>query len=96
MITERIVAGIAARGSDDISILPIRSSKSKVKKFYDSIEYAHKKGSRIVNVSLGSEAQSAFKPLSDAIHDHPDMLFVVAAGNTGNNLDDSPYYPSGV
>ena len=86
------VAGIATKGSDDIAILPIRYPKAEREKFYDAITFAHEQGSRIVNISLGNERE--WHSLNRAISDHPDMLFVVAAGNDELNLDEEPVYPA--
>ena len=88
------VAGIASQGTSDISILPLRHPGSEKARYYDSIELAYKRGSRIVNISLGSDDKDYWRSLSKAIEDHPDMLFVVSAGNAGDNLDNSPHYPA--
>ena len=88
------VAGIASWGSDDIAILPIRYPPQKPKRFYDAIELAHKRGSRIVNISLSNDSRKHFESLEKAIQDHPDMLFVVSSGNHGQNLGERPTYPA--
>lgn len=46
---------------------------------------------RIVNASLGSSVFSRI--ISDAVSGAPDTLFVVAAGNDGQNGDVQPHYP---
>ena len=88
-----IMAGIISRDSDDIAILPVRLFKES-KKYYDAIQYAFRRGSKIVNCSFGSDYKSEYKALSSAIKDHPDMLFVVAAGNESRNIDVEPAYPA--
>ena len=92
------VAGIASQESDDISLLPIRYPNrypaSERKQFYDAIELAYKRGSRIVNISLGTKEKKEWEPLSQAMHDHPDMLFITSAGNEGELLNISPHYPA--
>ena len=88
------VAGIAAQGADDIAILPVRHPGADKERFYEAIQYAHARGSRIVNISLGSDDKEYWENLSRAIEDHPDMLFVVSAGNDGRNIDILPRYPS--
>ena len=91
------VAGIATRGSDDIAILPIRYPRRKKENFfYDAIAFAHEQGSRIVNISLGNKEARWWHSLNRAIRNHPDMLFVVGAGNDGLNLDEEPFYPAGL
>lgn len=46
---------------------------------------------RVVNASLGGEGDPAV--LIDAIDNHPNTLFVVAAGNNGRDNDVTPTYP---
>ena len=87
------VAGAASKGSDDIAILPIKVSLFHLES-YEAMEMAHKKGSRIVNISLADSFKYQWKGLSDAIADHPDMLFIPAAGNDEENLDEEPFYPA--
>ena len=57
----------------------------------DAFTYAADKGARVVNASLGGSGDS--QAISDAIGTHPNTLFVVAAGNDGQNNDTTPTYP---
>ena len=81
------VAGIATQGSDDLAILPVRRPVKNAKKDYDAIEFAHQKGSRIVNISVTFDKKKQYRYLDKAIQNHPDMLFVVAAGNRPVDID---------
>jgi len=98
------VAGIAAgRGGDGFGtagiawgarIMPLRVLDS-----YDAgssvdiaqaFAYAARMGARVVNASiLGARSQA----VADVISAHPETLFVVAAGNTGANVETTPTYP---
>jgi subtilisin family serine protease len=55
--------------------------------------YAARAGAKVVNLSLGSSTSSRAE--SDAIAAHPEMLFVAAAGNGGDDGigDDNDLYP---
>jgi thermitase len=55
--------------------------------------YAAQAGAKVVNLSLGSSTSSRAE--SDAIAAHPDMLFVAAAGNGGDDGigDDNDLFP---
>jgi len=53
--------------------------------------YAARNGARIVNASLGGSSYS--KSEYDAIRAAKDVLFVVAAGNSGTDNDTNPSYP---
>jgi subtilisin family serine protease len=60
----------------------------------EGIEYAVKKGLKIINCSFGSSSKSS--SLHDAVdyaQDHGALL-VVAAGNDGEDIDSSPTYPA--
>ena len=62
----------------------------------DGFDYAGDQGVPIVNASLGSPGFS--QAISDAISSHPHTLYVVAAGNGGNDHlgddnDTTPTYP---
>ncbi len=88
------VAGVVSKGSDYIEILPIRISFAEA---YDAVVLAYGRGSRIINISMGSSIPFLYKiieNLSYAVRAFPNMLFVVAAGNSGNNLDETPVYPA--
>src|SRR4051794_7717144 len=98
------VAGIAAgRGGDGSGtagiawgarIMPLRVLDS-----YDAgssvdiaqaFAYAARMGARVVNASiLGADAQV----IGDVVREHPETLFVTAAGNSHTDLDASPTYP---
>ena len=49
---------------------------------------------RVVNVSLGGPGRG--EAYADAIRQNPSSLFVVAAGNDGNDNDETPQYPCNV
>jgi subtilisin family serine protease len=90
------VAGIAP----DAKIVPLRVLAANGSGFtsdvVDAFDYAGDQGIRIVNASLGSEDFSSTERA--AIAAHPQTLYVVAAGNggdddVGDNVDATPTYP---
>ena len=104
------VAGIiAARGNNDLGMAGIawRAQLIPVKAIDDqgdgteqhiaaAITYAAQRGARIANASFGGPNQSNL--ITSAIAQAPDTLFVVAAGNGGNDSvgddnDDDPIFP---
>ena len=56
-----------------------------------AFDWAGDRGVRIVNASLGSDGITTAERL--AIREHPGTLYVVAAGNDGENVDATPHYP---
>ena len=102
------VSGIVAgRGNNDVGVSgTCWSSKLLAVKFMNSrgkgstsdaiegIEYAVKRGFKIINCSFGSSSKSS--SLHDAVdfaQDH-NALLVVAAGNDSENIDKHPLYPA--
>ncbi|MCK9486792.1 MAG: S8 family serine peptidase [Dehalococcoidia bacterium] len=54
----------------------------------EAIDYAAANGARIVNISIVSAVPDwSNLPVDEAIARHPDVLFVVSAGNQGNSVD---------
>jgi subtilisin family serine protease len=105
------VAGtIAARGDNGIglagvawkaAIMPVRalnaSGSGTDADITDAFTYAADNGAKVVNASLG-RGGGASQAMSDAITNHPNTLFVVAAGNggpdgVGDDNDSAPFYP---
>jgi thermitase len=56
-----------------------------------AFDWAGDRGVRVVNASLGSEGITTAE--RQAIRDHPETLYVVAAGNDHDNVDSRPHYP---
>jgi thermitase len=56
-----------------------------------AFDWAGDRGVRIVNASLGADGITTLERL--AIREHPGTLYVVAAGNDGDNVDVTPHYP---
>jgi subtilisin family serine protease len=95
---------LAARGNDGVgiagttwkaSVIPVRALDNDAGAICDelasALAYAVKVGARIVNFSGGGVLEC--KPEEDAIAAAPNVLFVVAAGNQGVDVDKSPVYP---
>lgn len=60
----------------------------------EGIEYAVKRGAKVINASFGTTSKSS--ALQDAVDyaQEKGVLIVVAAGNDGKNIDKSPVYPA--
>jgi subtilisin family serine protease len=99
-----VASVIAARGNDGIGVagmawyaglIPVRAmsptGEGDAVDVAAALTYAAARGARVVNVSLGSFTPS--QVVQEAIAAAPNTLFVVAAGNDGVNLDETPTYP---
>ena len=102
------VAGIVAGRANDAlgvsgicwsaKVMPVKFMNAKGKgstsDAISAIQYAVKKGFKIVNGSFGSSSKSsALHDVVDYAQDHK-VLLVFAAGNNGQNIDKHPEYPA--
>lgn len=88
------IAGIASNIDVEIMALKIHggpNGKGSIADAILAIKYATAMGADVVNLSWGSSVYS--KSLEQTIAQSP-MLFVTAAGNTGDNNDTTPMYPA--
>lgn len=88
------VFGVA--GGIDVKLMPLKihggkKNSGSVSDAIKAIKYAQSKGADICNLSWGTPLYS--EVLESVMRDS-DMLFVVAAGNSGNNNNSSPLYPA--
>jgi subtilisin family serine protease len=76
-------------------ILPLRvldeNGTGNTSDVSEALDFAGDQGVRIVNASLGADDPSPTEQA--AIADHPNTLYVVAAGNDGGDVDTHPVYP---
>jgi hypothetical protein len=85
------VADIASRNLETL-ILPVRTNNQPILNG-SAVEYLAKRDVRIVNISQGTSKKSDWLPLKKAIQNHPEMLFIVSAGNDSLDIDKEPVYP---
>ncbi len=86
-----------------LNIFPDRGSAT-LDKIIDAIKYAADNGAHVINASWGGpapdpndeEAIEAYEQLKQVIKEAGDagVLFVAAAGNSGNDSDSRPLYPA--
>lgn len=93
--------GIGITGvAQDVSIMPLRACSRLVGQqdegcptsaIIEAVNYAGAHGAQVANISLGGEFDQP--TLRDAIAANPQTLFVIAAGNDGEDNDIKPHYP---
>lgn len=92
--------GIGITGvAQDVTLMPLRvcsrlvleeESNCLASAMVKAINYAGAKGARAANMSLGSKI---YRPaVASAFGDNPQTLYVVSAGNDGDNNDVTPHY----
>jgi subtilisin family serine protease len=88
------IAGVASNINIKIMALKINGGKSgegDIPSAIEAIKYATMMGADICNLSWGTPVYSAGL---EEIMKESDMLFVAAAGNSGDNNDAKPMYPA--
>ena len=75
-------------------LVPYRYPRRDMWRMPDLVEHAAAAGVRIVNISMGSRRLSDWTAFEAAARVHPEMLFVVSAGNDDADIDETPVYPA--
>lgn len=84
------IAGVAWRGAV-MAIKYLGPSGGTVADFLEAVDFARRRGVRVMNLSFGSYSPSQAE--QDAIASSTGILFVAAAGNDRLNNDLEPFYP---
>lgn len=75
-------------------LIPYRYPRPDMSRMTQVVEAAAKAGARVVVLSMGSNRRAEWDAYAQAASRHPEMLFVVSAGNDGRDLDREPVYPA--
>lgn len=77
-----------------VRLLPYRYPRPDMRRMGALIQDAATNGVRLVNLSLVSDDREEWLPFYRIAKQHPEMLFIVAAGNDGRNISNDPVYPA--
>ena len=88
------VAGIIAREAPQARLIPYRYPRPDMERMSKLIVKAAASGARIINMSLGSSDELEWAAFEEAVLKHPELLFVVSAGNDGRDIDQDPVFPA--
>jgi subtilisin family serine protease len=75
-------------------LIPYRYPRPDMARMASLVEAAAKAGARIVTVAMGSTDRAEWQAYEQAVRRHPEMLFIVSAGNDGRDIDREPVYPA--
>ncbi len=89
------VAAIFLREAPDARLVPYRYRAHSFETFADIVETIARCPAYIVIMSLGGYQKADWAHFAKAAEAHPDILFIMSAGNDGRNVDEKPIYPSG-
>lgn len=88
------VASLLVKEAPESRIIPYRYPRPDMTRMADLIAAAAAGGATIVAMPLGSTRREDWTAFEAAAAAHPELLFVVSAGNDGRDLDDRPLYPA--
>ena len=76
------------------ALVPYRYPRPYMSRMTELVEHAAAAGVRIMNISMGSRRPSDWTAFEAAARAHPEILFVVSAGNNGADIDETPVWPA--
>ncbi|RVU37976.1 hypothetical protein EOI86_01325 [Hwanghaeella grinnelliae] len=88
------VASILLREAPMTRMIPYRYPRPDMRRMGEIVAYAAQNGARIVMMPLGSNREIDWRVFALAAEEHPDILFIVSAGNDDRNIDDEPVFPA--
>lgn len=88
------VATVLLREAPEARLIPIRYKAGDPQSFARIVEAIAEGPARIVAMPLGGYKKEDWTAFRDAAVAHPELLFVISAGNDGRNLDKEPVYPA--
>ncbi len=88
------VAGVLMREAPAARLVPYRYHATSFESLAQIVRHIGQGPARIVSMPLGGYARRQWEPMRRAIAAHPEILFVVSAGNEGRNVDEKPIYPA--
>ena len=87
-------ASIILREASSAKILPYRYPRPDMSRMHQLIAHISRSGARIVNMSLGSNNARDWDAFEGVARRHPELLFIVSAGNNNRDIDIEPVYPA--
>lgn len=87
-------ASLVLREAPHAGLVPYRYPRPDMARMSELIEDAAAKGLVVLNLSLGGNHAGQWQAFGEAAAEHPEMLFVVSAGNNGRDIDSQPVYPA--
>lgn len=87
-------ASILLREAPEIALVPYRYPRPDMSRMAQLIEHAASNSIRIIGMPLGSNDYAEWAVFSKSVEQHPEILFIVSAGNNGRNIDRDPVYPA--
>lgn len=87
-------ASVLLREAPLARLVPYRYPRPDISRMAAIVMHAAAAGIVIVAMPLGSNRVDDWRAFEEAARKHPDILFVVSAGNNGRDIDSRPVYPA--
>jgi len=88
------VASVLLNEAPTARYLPYRYPRPDMARMAGMVEAAAKAGARIVAMPMGSSKSDDWTAFATAAAAHPEVLFVISAGNNGRNIEERALYPA--
>ena len=88
------VMSVLIREAPTARVLPIRYPRPDMSRMAVAVAFLADQGAVIVNLAMGSNDSQEWAAFAEAARQHPQMLFVISAGNDGRDIDTAPVYPA--
>jgi Subtilase family len=77
-----------------VRLVHVRVALSKPESLAQAVEFVARSPARVVLVPMGSADRASWEAFRAAVEAKPGLLFVVAAGDDGADIDATPVYPA--
>ena len=87
-------ASLLLREAAAVELVPYRYPRPDMSRMQALVEHAANNQVTIIGMPLGSNRLEDWGSFERAARAHPEMLFIVSAGNDGRDIDERPVYPA--
>ncbi len=87
-------ASLLLREAPDVELVPYRYPRPDMSRMQALVEHAASNQVTILGMPLGGNRAEDWGSFARAAREHPQMLFIVSAGNDGRDIDERPVYPA--
>lgn len=87
-------ASLLLREAPAVELVPYRYPRPDMSRMQALVEHAEENRVAILGMPLGSNRIEDWGSFERAARAHPEMLFIVSAGNDGRDIDERPVYPA--
>ncbi len=87
-------ASLLLREAPGVELVPYRYPRPDMSRMQALVEHAADNQVTILGLPLGSNRLEDWGSFERAARAHPQMLFIVSAGNDGRDIDERPVYPA--